>query len=334
MGKITSLFVRKVVQEVDDGVDKGALLRSVGIDPDSPMDPKQMLPDTDYYALLERIAAVDGHAVTLPLRVGAAMRCDDYGAFGLAWKSATDLRGSYERAERYARVLTNVSTYELEPTDDGGFMHLNRQGERRLGLRLSNEATMASIWSISRQVSSREHAPIAVYFKHPPPVSTADHEAYFGCPAHFGSDRDALHLSTEALQTPNKLGDAGISKFFETHLETELKKLGDDSSLEKRVQIRVSQSLSGGVPTLSAVARYLGMSGRTLQRRLSERGCSYQILVDESRRQLAERLLRQTDYSLAEVSFMTGFSEQSAFNRAFKRWEGQTPRSYRLDSPP
>ena len=72
------------------------------------------------------------------------------------------------------------------------------------------------------------------------------------------------------------------------------------------------------------------MSGRTLQRRLADQGYSYQTLVDESRRQLAKRLLQQTDFSLVEVAFMTGFSEQSAFARAFKRWAGQTPRSYRI----
>ena len=69
-----------------------------------------------------------------------------------------------------------------------------------------------------------------------------------------------------------------------------------------------------------------------MARRLSEQGHSYQTLVDEARRQLATRLLRQTDFSLIEVAFMTGFSEQSAFNRAFKRWAGQTPRSFRLQS--
>ncbi|MEZ5592792.1 MAG: helix-turn-helix transcriptional regulator [Gammaproteobacteria bacterium] len=90
--------------------------------------------------------------------------------------------------------------------------------------------------------------------------------------------------------------------------------------------------MSEGIPTISDVAGHFGMSGRTLQRRLANRGYSYQTLVDESRRQLAERLLQQTDYSLAEVAFMTGFSEQSAFTRAFKRWAGQTPRSFRIDS--
>jgi AraC-like DNA-binding protein len=333
MKHITSLFVRKVINEVDTRADKGTLLRLVGIEPDSPIDPSHMVPDTEYYAFLESCAAVDGNATTLPLRAGAAMHCDDYGAFGLAWKSAADLRGSYARAERYARMLTSVSTYEVEMADDGAFVHLHRMGKRSLGMRLSNEATIASIASISQQVSTKVFKPIAIYFKHAAPVSIAGHEAYFGCPVHFESDRDALLVSSESLQTPNKLGDDSISKFFDTHLEAELSKLEDDSSLNKRVRIQVSQSLSEGVPAIFAVARHFGMSGRTLQRRLSDQGYSYQTLVDESRRQLAERLLQQADYSLAEVAFMTGFSEQSAFTRAFKRWAGQTPRSFRIGAP-
>ncbi|MEO1173576.1 MAG: helix-turn-helix domain-containing protein, partial [Myxococcota bacterium] len=68
------------------------------------------------------------------------------------------------------------------------------------------------------------------------------------------------------------------------------------------------------------------------QRRLADLELSFQSLVDEARRELSERLLKHTAYSLAEIAFLTGFSEQSAFNRAFKRWAGQTPRSYRLQS--
>ncbi len=332
MGQITSLFAWKVVGEVDEGADRTALLRSAGIDPDGPIDPSLMIPATEYYNLFERCAAADAKGWTLPLRVGAAMRCDEYGAFGLAWKSATDLRGSYERAERYARVLTSVSTYEVEPKDGGAFMNLHRDGERRLGLRLSNEATIASIVSISQQASSAVFRPLAVHFKHPAPAPTADHEAHFGCPVHFASKRDALLVSGATLGTPNKVGDAGIVRFFDTVLEADVSKLGDERSLEHRIQDQISRSLSEGVPAMSDIARHLGMSSRTLQRRLSELNLSYQKLVDETRRRLAQKLLRQTDYSLAEVAFMTGFAEQSSFTRAFKRWSGQAPRSYRLQS--
>lgn len=332
MGQITSLFVRKVADAVDERADRGALLRSVGIDPEAPVDASRMVSDTEYYAFFERCAIADRKGTTLPLRVGAAMRCDDYGAFGLAWKSATDLRGSFARAERYARVLTSVSTYQVEPTDEGAFLHLHRDGERRLGMRLSNEATIASIVSISREASSLPFRPLAVFFEHPAPASVAEHEAHFGCPVHFATDRDALLVSDATLKTPNKVGDAAIARFFDTHLEADLAKLDDDDSLERQVRVRISRSLSEGTPAISDVARHLHMSGRTLQRRLGEQGLSFQTLLDQTRRRLAERLLRETDYSLAEVAFMTGFAEQSSLTRAFKRWAGRTPRSYRLQS--
>lgn len=330
MGLITSLFVHKVVAQVDDSMDRRALLAAVGVDVDAPVDPSVMVTDRDYYALLERIGRSDPHALDLPLRTGASMRCDDYGAFGLAWKSALDLKGSYDRAERYARVLTSVASYAVREAPEGTYLHLHREGERRLGLRMSNEATVAAMLSISREVSTAPFEPLGVFFKHGSPGSTAAHERHFGCPVHFGSQHDALLVSQSALLQPNRLGDESISRFFDRHLETELAKLDDDASLDKRVRIEISQALSEGVPKVSEIARRLGMSARTLQRRLSDHGRSFQVLVDEARRELAERLLEQTQYSLAEVAFLTGFSEQSAFNRAFKRWAGQTPRSYRL----
>jgi len=327
MGKITTLFVRKVIEEVDSDIDKSALVRSMGIELDRPV---YMISDIQYYSFFERVATIDRNGTTLPLRVGSAMCCDDYGAFGLSWKSATTLRGSYNRAERYAQVLTSVSTYEVEATNQGAYLKLHRSGERCLGMRLSNEATIASILTISQEVSAEEIHPIAVYFKHAAPESISEHETYFKCPVHFHSDKDALLISNENLQKPNRLGDKSISKFFESHLETELAKLEDDTALDLQIRRHVTQSLIEGIPMLSDVANHFGMSGRTLQRRLAELGYSYQTLIDESRRQLAERLLRETNFSLVEIAFMTGFSEQSAFTRAFKRWAGQTPRNYRI----
>ena len=329
VGQITSLFVHKVVAQVSASLDRSALLRSVGIEPDAPVDPKQMIADSDYYGLLERLAAEDPAVIDLPLRTGASMRCADYGAFGLAFKSALSLRGSFQRSERYARVLTSVASYGIEDTPEGTHAHLFRDGTR-LGLRMSNEATLASILTIGREVSSVALVPLRVAFKHPAPSTTDAHERFFGCPTVFGADRDSLLFPTEVIDAPNQVGDASICQFFDTHLEKELATLEDDAGLDQRVRIQVSQSLSEGVPKISDIAAKLGMSGRTLQRRLSDQGHSFQTLVDESRRQLAERLLKQTEYSLAEIAYLTGFSEQSAFSRAFKRWAGQTPRSYRL----
>ena len=149
---------------------------------------------------------------------------------------------------------------------------------------------------------------------------------------HFKSNRDALLFSNDSLQSPNKLGDPGIARFFDIHLESELEQFTDDQALDKQVKQHLAQSLSEGIPTITDVASKLAMSGRSLQRKLSEQGHSFQALVDDARRELAEKLLAKSNHSLAEIAFLTGFSEQSSFNRAFKRWAGQTPRSFRQQS--
>ncbi len=118
MGVVTSLFARKMIVAAGPGVDQGALLASVGLDHDAGNDPKKMLLDTVYYDLLERIAGMID-VTDLPVRTGASMRLDEYGALGLAWKAARTLSGSFSPVERYARVWTSVVEFELRPVDRG-----------------------------------------------------------------------------------------------------------------------------------------------------------------------------------------------------------------------
>lgn len=173
-------------------------------------------------------------------------------------------------------------------------------------------------------------SPLAVYFKHAPRGALSAYEEHFGCPVIFNAGREALLVCEESVDVPNKLGDETIAAFFDRHLEEQLAARTSDGSLELRVRRAVAHVLSEGVPMVSSIASELAMSARTLQRRLSGQGHSFQSVVDTARKDLAQRLLTDTDYSLAEIAFLTGFSEQSSFTRAFKRWTGQTPRAYRL----
>lgn len=332
MSQITSLYVHKVLSHVSAGVDACDLLDDLGLAPDGTIDPKLMVPANQFYAFFETLAARDPDGLSLPLRIGASMKSDEYGAFGLAWKSAPNLRGSFLRSERYGHVLGSAETYSLQQSDDGWFFNLDKAGDGRLGMLLSNEASMSAVDVISKEVSTDRFIPIAVYFRHPPRGDKLIYEEHFGCPVHFETDRDALLVSEDSMDAPNKLGDETIAGFFDRHLEEELAALRNDGGLEQNVRRVVANVLSEGVPTLSSIASELAMGPRTLQRRLSDHGHSFQSVVDTARKDLAQRLLRETEYSLAEIAFLTGFSEQSGFTRAFKRWAGQTPRSYRLET--
>jgi len=334
MSEITSLYVHKVLEHAAPEVFTADLLERIGMGPDAPIDPKKMISSDAYYQFFADLSIRDPFGPTLPLRIGATMRIDDYGAFGLAWKSAPSLRGSYTRSERYGRVLGRAEVYTIEETNDGWFFSLEKAGPDGLGMMLSNEASMSAVNVLSKEVSTAPFRPLAVFFKHAPRGEASIYEDHFDCPVHFNSSRDALLVSASSIDAPNRLGDETIARFFDQHLEQELASLGDTATLEHEIRRVVTKLLSDGVPSLLLIASELGMGTRTLQRRLAESGQSFQSLVDLARKELAQNLLRDTQYSLAEIAFLTGFSEQSGFTRAFKRWAGQTPRSYRLDAMP
>ncbi|MEM6988059.1 MAG: helix-turn-helix transcriptional regulator, partial [Pseudomonadota bacterium] len=129
----------------------------------------------------------------------------------------------------------------------------------------------------------------------------------------------------------NRLGDEGISRFLLSHLDTELSDLPPADTVVTQARAAIANALSEGVPKMAEVARGLGLSSRSFHRRLAEHDVGFQALIESTQRELAEGLLREDDHSLADIAFLTGFSEQSAFSRAFKRWSGVTPARFRRE---
>lgn len=334
MGWISAIFVHKAIDAATQlgclvPEERERLFRSVGVDPEAPADPSVMISESNFFGLLEAIAGKGGQGRTVPIRIGASMGCDDYGAFGLAFKSAPDLIGSFNRVERFGKVVTSVANFRVKCSGGSVFMEVIPGRDQRLGLTMTNELAVAAAMSLSREVSLEKVVPVAVHFMGHKHCDDSEYRTHFQCPIRYGADCDALELTLEAASRPNRLSDGGMSKFFEAHLVSELDQMVDTDVLENRVLGEIGEALSEGVPTVAEVAGRLGMSSRTLQRRLSSSGLAYQDLVGEARKRLSEKLLKRTDYALVEIAFLTGFSEQSTFTRAFKRWHGQTPAAYR-----
>ncbi|GHF52466.1 helix-turn-helix transcriptional regulator [Seohaeicola zhoushanensis] len=131
------------------------------------------------------------------------------------------------------------------------------------------------------------------------------------------------------LDLPNRLGDSAVNAFLTAHLESELGPLSEEASLRAALLRRLTPSLSNGVPQAAVIARDLGMSERTLYRRLAEEGLTFRDVLVQAQSALAQELLRDGSNSIAEIAFLTGFSEQSTFSRAFKRWVGKAPAQFR-----
>lgn len=327
MSVVGGTVIRRISQVASGPDREDQLLASVGLSPG--VDPADWMGEyvhvDAYYDLLERATAEDDFG--LPFRYAEALHIDDFGALGLALKTANTLRDALQRLVRYILVLSDTLEYELHDEVGGGLFVMSRPGHSR-GAHLANECALAAVTALMRRITDANVIPVAVSFRHPPPESITDHQAFFGCPIRFEDRVDGLHLNTETLRTRTRLADEGLSAFILATLD-ELKDEKAERTLEARVRDAVTDSLPDGRPRKSQIARRLGLSERTLHRRLAEQGHTFQSIAAQAQRQAAESLLARGNSSLAEVAFLTGFSDQSAFTRAFKGWTGQTPLAFR-----
>ncbi|WP_158085582.1 AraC family transcriptional regulator [Henriciella aquimarina] len=326
---MSALFAVRMINQAGPGVDRGALFRSFGLEEAAPLDPTVMISDTAYYDLLEMIAEQEQPDIGFHIRVSQSITCADLGAVGLAWKSAPDLRRSFHRMDRYSRLYNTASSFELVDRGDTYLWTHTRTEPDRLGMYISNEGALATYANICREATGAQNRPQSVQFRHQDHGGRKALEAHFRCPVIFGADIDAIVIPAGRLDQPNLVGDQSIWKFFSSHVEENLPE--EEVPFERQLVLKIADMLSDGVPPLALVATSLGMSARTLQRRLAEHGATYQTLVTQARLELAQSLMGETGYSLAEIAFLTGFSEQSAFTRAFKRWVGKTPGAFRSE---
>ncbi|MCB0993494.1 MAG: AraC family transcriptional regulator ligand-binding domain-containing protein [Acidimicrobiales bacterium] len=306
------------------------LLQRVGltVEPEGPNWAGQAIDAELYYDLIEHIAGTDDHG--FPFRYAAALAADDLGALGLALKTAQTLEGSLERLVRYVLVLSDTLEYELTDASDGRVFALTGRPHHRRGAALANECALAAVVSMLRQVHGSRLTPDAVMFRHLGPLDRSHHDDFFGCPVSFATDTDGLRLSDAVLNQPTRLADDGLSAYLLNRLD-ELKARTSQRSLVDDVRAAIADALPDGQPSKSRIARRLGMSERTLHRHLADHGETFQTITTRARREAAQALLDSTDHSLADIGFLTGFADQTAFTRAFKRWTGHTPAAYRAD---
>ncbi|MEQ6901703.1 AraC family transcriptional regulator [Nocardioides sp. YIM 152588] len=328
MSTVRSSVLRVVARVASSAEEPEALLASVGLAPAAdPLEASRESVDEEaYYAFLERAVAPGDDG--LPYRYGAALHPDDFSALGLALKTAPTLRDSLRRLVRYVLLLSDTLEYELRDDPGGAATLVLLRPHHRRGARLANECALAAVVSVLREAAGRRIAPVAVAFCHGRPDSVAEAHAWFGRPVEYDARANALTFDAATLDTPAKLADAGLSSFLLAHLEG-LRAERADRSLVSSVRATVTDLLPDGLPKKVVIARRLGMSERTLHRRLADQGETFQEIVRRARQEAAETLLSDDRHTLAEVAFLTGFADQSAFQRAFKTWTGRTPLGFR-----
>jgi AraC-like DNA-binding protein len=161
----------------------------------------------------------------------------------------------------------------------------------------------------------------------------AKYEAHFGCPVTFGAARNLLVFHQADLERPFLTHNADVLAMVAPQLEAELKEQLAGRSFREQVKATLKRALAGQRPELRAVAHELGVSTRTLQRRLTDENVTFQQLISEARRELARHYLQHSSLELNETAYLLGYEDANSFFRAFQQWEGTSPGEWRSSCP-
>lgn len=311
------------------GVDTDAVLRARGVSPGALDEPDGRIPFGVVIDLLT--AATERGIDSFGLRIGSMGQWGmvvDY----LARESRT-LGQAWERMVRYSRIVVDSVDVALRVDGDtatlGGVFPLEKLGLPVSVVRQGVELWTASFVSLPRLVTEEPWKLREVCFSYERPADTSAAEEFFDAPLRFGTGRTQIVVDASVLDVAVNRSDTQLARILERHCDELMAKLPDQESLLARVHRAIAASLASGDPGLGAVADQLGTTARTLQRRLSDAGTSHKQLLDDMRRDLALRYLKDPNLAVSEAALLLGYSETSAFHRAFKRWTGQSPSDFR-----
>jgi len=329
-GTVLTVSSRALIQACERlGIDTEAMLRAAGLRRELLQDPDGRLRNTDVGALWAKAYQLSGDPV-LSLHVAEACPLGAYKVIDYLASCARTVGEAFRYAARYFPLINTAVRLAIDDAGDPVTFDVVGEGD---GTAVSRPYAEYCLAVFVLHVQEGTGVPIGlrrVTFTHPPPPDLQEHERVFGCPVEFGAAHNRLLLDRAAWDTPGSRAYSGVLGVLVEHADLLLSRLPRGPDLVEAARRAIGGRLRGGDPSLEGVARELGLSGRSLQRRLRELGFTFNALVDEVRSATARLYLEQPDIALAEVGYLLGFADQSAFHRAFRRWTGHTPRQIRL----
>lgn len=310
------------------GVDPRRACAEVGLDPAAPTDAAERVPLTVLHALWEVVTARAGR-LDLPLLLAERYSPGDYALLGFAALTSPTMAEALRQVERFMALWTDEPALQLSPNGWVSVRYREALTDRP-GVHRATEATLAEVLQAARCVTERPIAPREVRFAHPGPAGALpSFERFFRAPVRFSQPATEMSFDKADLVLPLRQTDPQLRLFLEGLATEALRGRAGLKTVREQLRPLLAEELPRGVPEIEAVARRLAMSGRTLRRRLAEEGTTFREEIDATRAELARRYVGDGRLALSEVAFVLGFSEPSAFHRAFKRWMGRTPGEWR-----
>jgi len=242
--------------------------------------------------------------------------------------SCSNLKSSCDRLLRYQDILAEGLKFEMRETSCEFELVFDILPSTKAPSPQAIKSAIAGFFSFARWVTRSKVQPIQASLIEPKPVTLETYQTLFTCPINFNAKENCLYFSKQDLLEPLPTADTSLSEIHEQHLQSYREKLHTPTFTEQ-VNTILRNQLPSGEPNQAIIASSLNVSSSTLKRRLKEQGTTYKTLLDTTRHQLAIEYLAQKKLSLTDITYLLGFSQSSAFTRAFKRWENVSPKNFK-----
>ncbi|MCG8392191.1 MAG: AraC family transcriptional regulator [Pseudomonadales bacterium] len=318
--RVTGAWVQLLTDWLDQENLPAPELRTV-LDSRSPAD---VVPLSLWQDLLRRAVALRPERVAPGLAIGARVQPRHVGVLGYLILTCRTLGEAMLAYQRYESLFYGQNLVEV--LADGAHMQVRWPAADSTGELADSVAISALISFLRRQVDDPP-SPSGVGFAFPRPdtATCQAFEDFFGCPVSFEQSHTRVVFPVALLSLPLPHSDPSMRSLLDRQASAMLLALPDSDSFDRALQQAMVRLMPEAVVTLPRLASELHMSVRTLQRRLADRQLTWRALLDRTREQLARHYLADASLTLGDVALLLGFSEHSAFTRAYRRWTGTTP---------
>lgn len=315
------------------GVNAYELCTAAGFDSSLLQMPDQRIPGSLHSAVWRQAVKRTGDE-NLGLHLGEVFNLATFGIVGYVLVNCQTFQEVLEKLSRYTRLFSQGAHIHFSIEQGMVLCDCDIVNDLQNYLleepRHAIESTFASLLTATKTLTGKPLHLHSVWFQHPRPADSSEHERIFQTGLHFSMPTNRLIFDANYLNLSVLSANSNLLSVFEQHAQAMLAQINREDNYTRQVVWEIIQQLKGELPTIEAIAHSLTISVRQLQRELQAENTSYQKLLDETRQELAIRHLRNPHTPIHDVAFLLGFSEPSAFHRAFKRWTGETPRNYRV----
>lgn len=262
------------------------------------------------------------------LRAGECWHPSNLGALGYAWLSSASLRDGLNRVQLYSQVIGQAAEYRIEESADSVKLVINNTREASELAYVLADCSLSILMAMCRINAGSEFRPSLVRMKRPPPAQPEIYSDFFGCPVLFNAGEVSFEIGRAVAEAALPTSNFELALAFDAILSKQLGQL-NQADVVSQIKAFLLNQLTAGEPSERGLCKSLGMSQRSLQRKLAEQNTTYKQVLDGVRYDIAKSYLSESSHTATEITFLLGFSDLSAFTRAFKRWHGQSPSEFR-----